>query len=828
MTAGELWRRIHFLFNRPRLERELQEEMETHRAMRADGSARFGNVRSLREESADVWGWGWWDRLRQDVTFGWRMMRKSPGFTLTAVAVLAIGAGVNIAAFQLLDAVTLAPLPVREPDSLVRFYRRAPDSRSTSFSYPAVTFYSAQNHTLSASLAAVYAQVAIENDATRHVSVHFVSPNFLSELGATTAAGRLLGAADGGPAADPVIVLSESMWRSRFGGDPAIVGRTLRINARPVTVIGAASSTFWDLTGRAFDAWMPISTHPYIFPGGNMLTNVSDSPVKFFGRLKPGVTRAAAQADLAAVATAMRDALPGAAWEHEFVDVSPAGRYAELPEIAAAVSVAGALTGIVLLAACANLGTLLLARGIAREREFSVRLSVGASRQRLVRQLMTESIMLASAGTLAGTAVSFIAARVLLATTDAPPFLQPRLDLPVVAFSILIAAAAAALAGLPPAFQSVKSAATRARARSVLVAVQVAAGCTLLVVAGLLVRGVDRVLHTPLGFEYASHVTVDPSLDAHGLEPNAARAYWRQFEDRAAALPKVRAVALVTLPPLGNRRATARSPRGLVYINHVEPSYFAAMSIPVLRGRVFTDREPGVGVVSDSFARAMWPGEDALGKTYDSVTVTGVVGNASTVSPGDATATEFYRPMDDAHIAQAVLVVRAEGDPGPIVTPLADIARAIDPRSPVTLETVRDSFARKLQAPEQASVIISILGVAALALGAVGFAGLIGFTVSQRLREIGIRLALGARRVDIVRALLVQFARPLTFGAAGGLACASALATILRAEFFGLNPFDPVSYAGAVAVFVVTGMLAAAGPIRRALRVDPVSSLRCE
>jgi putative ABC transport system permease protein len=172
--------------------------------------------------------------------------------------------------------------------------------------------------------------------------------------------------------------------------------------------------------------------------------------------------------------------------------------------------------------------------------------------------------------------------------------------------------------------------------------------------------------------------------------------------------------------------------------------------------------------------------------------------------------------------------VRVDGDREPVVMPLADIARAIDARTPASIETVRDSFARKLQAPQQASVIISILGVTALGLGAVGFAGLIGFTVSQRLREIGVRLALGARNVDIVRALLAQFARPLAFGAAGGLACASALATILRAEFFGLNPFDPISYLGAVALFIITGLLAAAGPIRRALRVDPVTSLRCE
>jgi putative ABC transport system permease protein len=336
------------------------------------------------------------------------------------------------------------------------------------------------------------------------------------------------------------------------------------------------------------------------------------------------------------------------------------------------------------------------------------------------------------------------------------------------------------------------------------------------------------VLHTPLGFEYASHLTVDPALNTHGVTAAAARAYWRQFETRAHALPSVQDLALVTLPPLGNRASTQRAAHGTIAIHQVQPSYFTTMSIPVLRGRTFSDAEPGVAMVSESFARAMWPREDPLGQTYDSATVVGVVGNAATLSPGNATAMEFYRPLDDTHLAEAVLVVRVHGDPKRMVTPLATLARAIDPHAPASIETLAISFDRKLRAPEQASVVMSVLGVTALGLGAVGFGGLIAFTVSQRIREIGIRLALGAERVDIVRALMSQFTRPVAAGAIGGFVCAAAVATILRAELFGLNPFDPLSYGAAVVLFVVTGMATAAFPIRRALRVDPVTSLRCE
>jgi len=260
MTAGELWRRVQYLLNRSRVERELEEEMAAHRAMKGAGEPRFGNSVRLREEARDAWGWAWWDQIVQDVTFGSRMLRKSPAFTLTAIAILALGVGMNIAAFQLMNSLMLTPLPVSDPDSLVRFSRRSPQGASTTFAYPALDFYATHNTVLASSMGLMRTLVALESDSSRAVPVQFVTANYLAELGAVPALGRLLdGARDDEPDADPVVVLAWSLWQSRFGADPQIAGRTVRINGRPFTVAGVAPASFVGLTGRAAQAWIPIT-----------------------------------------------------------------------------------------------------------------------------------------------------------------------------------------------------------------------------------------------------------------------------------------------------------------------------------------------------------------------------------------------------------------------------------------------------------------------------------------------------------------------------------------------------------------------------------------
>jgi predicted permease len=830
MSPGELWRRIHYLLNRSRLERELEEEMAAHRAMKGSGEPRFGNARRLREDAHDAWGWAWWDQLVQDLTFGSRMLRKSPAFTLTAIAILAIGVGMNIAAFQILNSIALTPLPVSDPDSLVRFNRRSPQGKSTSFAYPALDFYATHNTVLTSSMGILRTLVALESDTSRGVPVQFVTANYLSELGAIPALGRLLdGARDDEPDAEPVIVLTSSLWQGRFGSDPGIVGRTIRINGRPFTVAGVLPASFVGLTGRSSLAWIPITKQPYAFPGSDLLTSYSDTPVAFYARMKPGLGLRAIEDGLRSATSALRQRGPDAATENEWLEAIPAGRFVTVD--ADGIAIAATFTLIVLIAACANLATLIFARGFSREQEIGIRLSVGASRRRLVRQLLTESVMLAVLGTAAALGVSFVTTRLFLAGSDAPSFMRPTLDVRVTLFAFVMAALASVLFGLMPALQAVKprTTHTRARTRGVLVAAQVAAGCTLLVVSALLTRALDRVVHAPLGFEYEHHVTLDPDLNASGVKGVAARAYWTGLRDRLTGVPGVREMSLETIPPLGNRVTTARIGRGrTAFVHHVDPTYFGVMGIPLRRGRLFQSNETGAAMVSESFAHAVWPGEDPLGKAWDEATVVGVVGNAATTALASPEASEFYHPMDDEHMARAVMIVRVAGDPSSMTGVLVGAARGVDPRVSLSAGVLLQAFDVKLRMPQRMTKIVWALGALALALAAVGLGGLVVFTVSQRAREIGIRMALGARSRDVINGVLQQFRRPIAWGLAGGFLMAAGLSRVLHRELFGLSPFDPVSYISAAALFTIVAALATAGPLRRALKVDPISALKCE
>jgi predicted permease len=507
----------------------------------------------------------------------------------------------------------------------------------------------------------------------------------------------------------------------------------------------------------------------------------------------------------------------------------PAGRFVTVD--ADGIAIAAAFTLIVLMAACANLATLILARGFSREQEIGIRLAVGATRRRLVRQLLTESVMLAGLGTAAALGVSFVATRLFLAGSDAPSFIRPTLDVRVTLFAVVMAALSSVLFGLMPALQTVKARSTpaRTRTRGVLVAAQVAAGCTLLVVSALLTRALDRVTHAPLGFEYEYQVTLDPDLNANGFKGAAARAYWAGLRDRIASVPGVREMSLETIPPLGNRVTTARIGHGrTAFVHHIDPSYFGVMGIPLRRGRNFQANETGAAMVSESFAHAVWPGEDPLGKAWEEATVVGVVGNAPTTALASPEASEFYHPIDDEHMVRAVMIVRVDGDPSSMTGVLVGAARAVDPQVSISAGVLRQAFDVKLRMPHQMTMIVWTLGALALALAAVGLGGLVVFTVSQRAREIGIRMALGARPRDVINGVLQQFRTPIAWGLAGGFLMAAGLSRVLHRELFGLSPFDPVSYVSAAVLFTFVAVLATAGPLRRALRIDPIAALKCE
>ena len=825
---GELWRRLWYLLNRSRFERELRDEMEAHRARltaKGDEGPRFGNTLRLREEARDAWGWTWFDHLVQDSSFACRLLVRTPVFTLTAVAVLAVGVGLNLAAFQVLDAVALSWLPIRSPETLVRLYRTSPRGSSTSFSYPSFDFYRRNASALTGSIGLVYDAVTLADDEAHRVDAEFVTTNLFSDLGETPLAGRLLDRQDDSPDAPAVIVLSERIWRSRFGADAAIAGRALRVNGQPFTVAGVVADTFVGVEHRFASVWMPIAQHRMAFPGSTMLDDWKGNPVRFYARVRPGAAPSAVEAELKPAVRELAASHPEDLWKDEWLSVHPAGRYVSFAEAGVGVALIAALVGLVLVAACMNLGLLVLARTLGREREFAIRLSVGATRGRIVRQLLTEHLLL---GTLGAATACLIATRISTAvmSTIGSSGLRPHFNARALLVAAALAVVSSLIFGFAPAWQSMRPAAERRmRLRSVLVGLQVAAASALLIVSGLLVRGVTRIVRVPLGFEYRQTLMADPGLSSYGMTPGAAQGYWRSVEARMREVPGVRNVALTSLPPFGNRVTINRE---LTIFYHVTPAFFDTMRIPLTHGRVFRDGEADVAIVSETLARRHWPGEDPIGKTYEGRTVIGVSGDARTVRINEGGATECYMPIQPEQLAGAVMVVRVDGAPARAAGTVRAVARGGDERLMPSVVLLEDALEEKLEAPRQLALIASALGGCSLLLAVTGLAGMIAFTVSQRLREIGVRVALGARPAHIVRAIARQFTRPIVVGAIAGSALAALAGTVLSREMFGVSRLDPVAHGGALLLFALVAAVAALPSVRRAVRVDPVQMLRHE
>jgi predicted permease len=825
---GELWRRLWFLLNRSRFERELQEEMDAHRARKGEAGPRFGNALRLREEAADQWGWAWLDRLAQDTRFALRLLVRRPLFSLAAMTILSLGVGVNLAAFQVLDAVAFSPLPIPESERLVHVTHRSPRGQNTAFSYPQVDFYRSHATALSSAFAVAQASITLGDDETRRVRARFVTTNYFSDLGARPLAGRLFGAADEGRDAAAVIVLAERTWRARFGGDAALIGRPIRVNGHPFTVVGIVPAEFVGLRDADTVAWMPLAQHPAAFSGSRLLDDWdAQAAVNFYARTAEGLSIAGAQQALKPLAPALYAQRPDAAAADEWLELIPAGYYMPLATSnAAALALLAALVSLVLVAACMNLGLLILARTLERDREFSIRLAVGASRARIVRQLLTEYWLLGLAGAALGCLVCAVATRGFALLTNMPPAIEPHFNLRSAAAVIVLATLSALLFGFTPVVQTIRpGVSARFRLRSILIGVQVATASVLLIVSGLMVRGVTHVAIAPLGFDYQQTLSIDPGLFSHGTTPDAAKVYWRALDQRVRAMPGVAAAALTSLPPFGNRVTINRE--STVFYG-VSRSYFETMRIPLRRGRLFDDAESGVALVNETLARRRWPGQDPIGQRYSDATIVGVVGNARTVRIGDGSATECYRPIVSRELADAVMVVRTHGAPVPLAGTLATLAR--QGQSGLTPEVLplSEAFERKLDDPRQFAFIASALGACALLLAVSGLAGMIAFTVSQRTREIGVRVALGARPRDVVRAIGRQFAVPLVGGAVAGSALAAGVGVILSRELFGISSVDPLTHGTALMLFAAVASLAALPSLRRAVRVNPIDALRHE
>jgi predicted permease len=838
----EFFRRIGYLFSRNRRRRELEDEMAFHREMTErsgipERKRSFGNSTRLQEQAREAWGWTWIDRLIQDLRYGARTLARAPGFTLTALLILAIGIGVNVAAFSLFDMVALKPLPVRDPGSIVRLERRSPSNSATEMPYPSVEFYRDHARTLSAAIAVLGVPPMQVDDDLRPASASFFTPNYFTELGTVPAYGRLLDPVQDGAGAAPAVVLNYGFWQRRFGGNPSVVGKVIHLNKKPVTVIGITPYAFATLGGQGPDLWLPMAQQPYLVEGSKVLTDASDSSVRMWGRLAPGVTVTAAEEELRTLTGELRRQHPKDIWDNEHLHISPGGHLQVMqPQMYQVSAMIAVLTLLILAVACANLGGLLLARAVTREREMGIRVAIGASRKRIFRQLLTESLLLATLGAAAGLTLGYIVLEIALNAFDAPKWLSAAPDWRVLLFTIGVTLAATLFFGLAPALQIVRQRHRRTIARQILMGAQVAASCVLLIVAGLLVRATRHALYSDPGFGYEQLLSIDSQLGKHGYTPAAAKAYLDQMQERLRSLPGVRSVSLVSLPPLGHSVSDFEQEIGgrrvLVYPNSVAPEFFNTMGIPLILGRSFHLGEKNAIIVSQSLARQQWPGQNPLGQPVQDGTskdfVVGVASDAHINALSDDDAAEEYWPAQQDDMPGMVIILRASSEPGQLAPQVKSISEGLDSKLFPEIRQVKLLYHDSVSGIEKIAMVVSLIGFVAVFIAGIGILGLVAYSVTQRTKEIAIRIALGAPATQVVSSVLRQFSWPVLLGVAAGAGATCAFSQILRRTLYGVSNLDPLSYAAAIVVLLAIIAIAAFLPARRALKLDIARTLHEE
>ena len=892
LTILTIVHRLTALVRRRRLDRDLDEELAFHLAMReadyqghgaseADARAaarrRFGSVAYLKEQCRDMWTFHPLETLLQDVRYALRTLRRSPGFTIVAVLALAIGIGANTAIFSLVDAMRAHALPYPDPSRLVELWghvlRVKVERRGNS--YPDFLDWRAQSKSFE-DMAAFDNQTLTftGTDDPERLSAEFVSAPYFSLLGATPARGRTFAAGEDLVATPSyVVVLSDGFWKRRFSGDPQIVGRSVTLNAQPYTVVGVMPPGFKGLTDTA-ELWVPFATWA---PASTMATRGT----RGFGalaRLRRGVTLAAAQAELDGISKQLERAYPDTN-EKRGVEVSPLA--VELfGAVRPVLLTLMAAVAFVLLIACANVANLSIARSEVRRREIAVRTAVGAGRGRLLRQLITESCVLTGLGAVAGLLLARGAVALLIAQSPVtfPSFVTPGLDVRVAAFTVAVSLACGILVGLAPGLQArsvdLNSALKETgrgsdgqrsqRLRSVLVVAELSMAVVLLVGAGLMIRSVRNLMALDPGFEPGAMLTLRVSVprapapaSATPPAPGTPQAppepvvRGRVLLERIRAIPGVSEVALGTDLPLdGNASANLFSAEGQpplnaqnnprCYVHRVSPEFFSTLKIPLVAGRTFTDAEmtaasPAV-VVSERVVKRFWPGQDPIGKRikFGGLTSTNpwlsIVGVAGEVKyrglPENPTGDpDIYLPFVDRN-SQFALAVRATVPPSSLVAPLRAIVRSVDPSIPIYQVSSMDEMIQGQTSQSRFTMwLMGVFAAVALALSVIGIYGVMSYLVTQRTREIGIRLALGAGGRDILRLVVGNGARLIGAGIAIGLAAAFALQRLVASLLFGVTAADTASGV-AVVVLAVVALIACYVPALRATHVDPLNALR--
>jgi predicted permease len=831
----KLWRRIYFMLNRRRLERELTEEMETHRDMMpADRRSQFGSAVRLREESREAWSWIRLEEFWQDLSYGARVLCRAPGFTLGAVVVLALGVGVNLAEFQIFDAMIFHRLTIRDADSAFQFVRASRQGVRLGFPYAAVELYRAGSHSF-AWLVAEDSSFSVVVEADTDLRSNLVSANYFSSLGIVPAWGRLLDARDAQPGAPAVAVLGYEYWETHWAADPHVVGRVVHVNNKPVQIVGVLPHRFEGLWPRRTDVWLPVALRPMLMAGTPPLPqDFSRASEVLFGKLKAGVSPEAGEAELTSLTHELARTQPHAFRDDDRIQGHPVqASIAVSVARSPAIAIFMVMVLLVLLSACANLGNMLLARGLARQREIGIRVAIGASRARVVRQLMTENLLLAMLGSAAGLAFGAAAARLLLIALGAPPGFQVSMRWPLLVAGFVLTLLSVVAFGLPSALQTVSPTYRKLRLRQSLVGVQVAVSCLLLIASGVLAHNGILSASIHLAFDYPNMVVVYPQLYARNLPLAVARQKLDEISTRLSALPGVDGVTAAVVPPLSGRvRMDNLSGLPHIYWNAVAPSYFGLMNLPIVLGRMFLPGDQNPVIVSESAARAVWPNQDPLGKVWKLAgaerTVTGVVKDSGANLLVEADSIEAYVPIQGADVERSALILHTRGNPATLVRMIPTAAAAVDETVSVSLmRTTRDNF---LETQRRMVILIGSIGAVATALAAAGMFALVAFAVAQRKRELGIRMAIGATSRHILGVLLTQNARPTAIGVVAGAILALILSRLVRSLVVMPNrdAVDLIGFAAGIACFVLVAALATLSPAMRALRIDPSTTLREE
>jgi len=825
------------------------------------------------------------DALLKDLRFAMRTLGKSPGFSAEVVLTLALGIGANTAIFTLLDQVLLRLLPVERPEELVLLDGPGANMGARfgeqTFSYPMYRDFRDKKEVFSGVIARFGVPLSLEHKGqTERARGELVSGNFFEVLGVKAAVGRTLVASDDViPGGHPVVVLGHGFWQRRFGADPRVVGETIKVNSHAFTVLGVAAAGFNGIeVGASPDLYLPIAMKAHATPTWNELENRRSVWLNLMARLKPGMSRERAAAGLQVLYRQINEQelleMPQAParFRERFLEkrleVLPGfrGLSSLRQQFTLPLLVLTGMVGLVLIIACANVANLLLARAASREREIAIRLALGASRGRIVSQLLVESLLLAVLGGGAGLLLSSWVGEALLRALpfeEAGRVLTGAPDSRVLLFTLGVSLQTGVVFGLVPAWQATRprlsgvlkeeSASVvggHVRFRKGLVVAQVALSLLLLVGAGLFARSLYNLRSLDPGFDAERLLTLSVQPDLNGYTPEATRQLFRRLQERFAAVPGVAGVSMAANPLMSDARMgmtvqvdgydRKEGEDTNLSANWVGPRYFATMAIPVLQGREFDERDlvgaPKVALINETTARYFFGSESPLGRRFGigdesrELEIVGVVKDGKSNSLRDTPQRFFYLPvLQDEQPSQVTFYVRAGGSPAALAAPLRTAVRELDAALPVfAVRTMEAQVDESLFFERMTAALSAAFGLLATLLAAVGLYGVMSYTVVRRTREIGIRMALGAGRSSVLRLVLREVAVLAVLGVALGLPSALGLSRFVESQLYGLSPTDPVTLGLAAVVLLSVALLAGYLPASRATRVDPMTALRYE